>query len=67
MSIFTILVQIIEVGVYPNSTTFLLDKLNVETSLEFNNYSDIDKHDSTGQKVLVRFLVQIHDKYIISV
>ena len=32
----------LEVGVYSTSTTFLLDKLNVEIYLEFNNYSNID-------------------------
>ena len=39
---------ILEVGVYPNSTTFLLDKLNVEIYLKIQNYSDIDQNVSTG-------------------
>ena len=40
-----------EVGVYLNSTTLLLDKLDLEMYLKFKNYSDIDQHVSTGQSL----------------
>ena len=46
-----IIVMILEVGVYPNSTTFLLDKLKLEIYLEFTNYSSMDQHGLTGQSL----------------
>ena len=46
-----IIVMILEVGVYPNSTTFLLDKLKLEIYLEFTYYSSMDQHVLTGQSL----------------
>ena len=41
-------VEILEVDVYPNSTTILLDKLKLKIYLNSNNYSSMDQHVSTG-------------------
>ena len=35
-------------GVYPNSTTILLDRLTVGMYSKFDNYSDIDQHVTIG-------------------
>ena len=36
-----IITEILEVDVYPNSTTILLDKLKLKIDLNSNNYSSI--------------------------
>ena len=46
-----ILHDVLEVDVYPNSTTFLLDKLKLFIILNSNNYSSMDQHVSTGQSL----------------
>ena len=42
------ILHILEVDVYPNSKTILLDKLKLKIDLNSNNYSSMDQHVSTG-------------------
>ena len=47
-SLYSYFLEILEVDVYPNSTTILLDKLKLKIYFDNNYYSSMDQHVLTG-------------------